>query len=147
MIPRDRWVAFLVSPATLVRWHRELVRRKWTDRRTGRAGRPPIDAEMRELILRLAQENPAGAASGSRRAAQARDPRGRDDDPKPAPDRAPPSSPTPPRSLLFPGTFAVGTDPNGDYYIVPFRVAFPETTGHYSVWLATAHLIRRIPST
>ncbi len=30
VIPRDRWVAFLVTPATLLRWHRELVRRKWT---------------------------------------------------------------------------------------------------------------------
>jgi transposase InsO family protein len=34
------------------------VRRKWTYRRTGRPGRPPIDAAIRELILRLAQENP-----------------------------------------------------------------------------------------
>ena len=32
-IPRDRWVAFLVAPATLLRWHRELVKRKWTYRR------------------------------------------------------------------------------------------------------------------
>ena len=30
VIPRDRWVVFLVTPATLLRWHRELVRRKWT---------------------------------------------------------------------------------------------------------------------
>jgi hypothetical protein len=30
LIPGDRWVAFLVTPATLLRWHRELVRRKWT---------------------------------------------------------------------------------------------------------------------
>jgi putative transposase len=58
VIPRDRWVAFLVTPVTLLRWHRELVRRKWTDRRTGRPGRPPIDAAIRELILRLARENP-----------------------------------------------------------------------------------------
>ena len=36
VIPRDRWVAFLVTPATFLRWHRELVRRKGTDRRTGR---------------------------------------------------------------------------------------------------------------
>ena len=57
-IPRDRWVALLVTPATLLRWHRELVRRKWRCRRTGRPGRPPIDAEVRELILRLARENP-----------------------------------------------------------------------------------------
>jgi len=57
-IPRDRWVAFLVTPTTLLRWHRELVRRKWTYRRTGRPGRPPIDPELRALILRLARENP-----------------------------------------------------------------------------------------
>jgi hypothetical protein len=57
-IPRDRWVDFLVAPATLLRWHRELVRRKWTYRRSGRPGRPPIDAEVRALILRLARENP-----------------------------------------------------------------------------------------
>jgi putative transposase len=42
----------------LLRWHRELVRRKWTYRRTGRAGRPPLDPEVRELILRLAGDNP-----------------------------------------------------------------------------------------
>src|SRR5450759_653660 len=58
VIPRDRWVAFLVTPATLLRWHRELVRRKWTYPRTGRPGRPPIDAAIRALILRLARENP-----------------------------------------------------------------------------------------
>src|SRR5664280_2834479 len=57
-IPRDRWVTFLVTPATLLRWHRELVRRKWTYRRTGRPGRPPIDPEVRALIIRLARENP-----------------------------------------------------------------------------------------
>src|SRR5664280_728386 len=57
-IPRDRWVAFLVTPATLLRWHRELVRRKWTYRRIGRPGRPPIDPQVRALILRLAGENP-----------------------------------------------------------------------------------------
>ena len=58
VLPRDRWVAFLVTPATLLRWHRELVRRKRTYRRNGRPGRPPLDPELRALILRLARENP-----------------------------------------------------------------------------------------
>ena len=58
VIPRDRWVAFLVTPATLLRWHRELVRRKWTYRKTGRPGWPPIDPGVRALTLRLARENP-----------------------------------------------------------------------------------------
>ena len=58
VLPRDRSVAFFVAPATLLRWHRELVRRKWTFRRTGRPGRPQIDAAIRTLILRLARENP-----------------------------------------------------------------------------------------
>ncbi len=57
-IPRARWATFLVTPATLLRWHRELVKRKWTYRRTGRPGWPPIDDAVRELILRLARENP-----------------------------------------------------------------------------------------
>jgi putative transposase len=50
--------SFLVQPATLLRWHRDLVRRRWTyDRR--RQGRPPLASQMRELILRLAAENPS----------------------------------------------------------------------------------------
>ena len=32
LVPRDRWAVFLVSPQTLLRWHRELVRRKWSYR-------------------------------------------------------------------------------------------------------------------
>ncbi len=38
IIPRDRWVAFLVTPATLLRWHRQLVKLKWTYRRVGWPG-------------------------------------------------------------------------------------------------------------
>jgi putative transposase len=57
ILPRDRWKAFVVTPRTLLRWHRELVRRKWTYRRRG-PGRPKLDPETVELIARLARENP-----------------------------------------------------------------------------------------
>ena len=58
ILPRARWSAFLVSPQTLLRWHRELVRRKWTFRGGSVGGRPPISSELQELILRMALENP-----------------------------------------------------------------------------------------
>ncbi len=57
LLPRGRWGVFLVSPQTLVRCHGELVRRKWTCGRR-RPGRPPLDPEVRELVLRLGRENP-----------------------------------------------------------------------------------------
>jgi transposase InsO family protein len=57
MLPRERWSSFLVRPATLLRWHRELVKGKWTYRRKG-VGRPPMSPQVRELILRLGRENP-----------------------------------------------------------------------------------------
>jgi putative transposase len=47
----------LVTPQTLLRWHRELVRRKWTYRRSREPGRPPIDPQVAELVLRIAREN------------------------------------------------------------------------------------------
>jgi putative transposase len=58
VLPRPRWSSFLVSPQTLLRWHRELVRRKWTYRRNAVGGRPPIPTDVRELILRMGRENP-----------------------------------------------------------------------------------------
>jgi putative transposase len=58
VMPRDRWPSFLVTPQTLPQWHRELVRRKWTYRKARTRGRPPIDAEVTALVLRIARENP-----------------------------------------------------------------------------------------
>jgi putative transposase len=56
LLPRP--CSFLVQPATLLRWHRDLVRRRWTYEGR-RPGRPPLLAETRQLILRLAAENPS----------------------------------------------------------------------------------------
>jgi putative transposase len=57
LLSRERWSVFLVTPQTLLRWHRELVRKKWSYRRRS-VGRPPLDPELRELVLRLGRENP-----------------------------------------------------------------------------------------
>jgi len=57
-MPKTSWTSFIVRPETLLRWHRELVRKKWTYRRTGHPGRPPVDADVRDLVVRLGQENP-----------------------------------------------------------------------------------------
>jgi hypothetical protein len=57
-VPRAGWRRFPVRPETLLRWHRELVRRKWAAVGRRRSpGRPPIAPELRALILRLAGEN------------------------------------------------------------------------------------------
>ncbi|MEX0755924.1 MAG: integrase core domain-containing protein [Actinomycetota bacterium] len=58
MVSRERWRVFIVEPATLLRWHRELVHRKWTYKRK-RIGRPPIDSELVKLILAMARKNPS----------------------------------------------------------------------------------------
>jgi putative transposase len=56
LLPRPRWSTFFVTPATLLRWHRDLVARRWTYPRR-RPGRPSVSDEIRALVLRLAAEN------------------------------------------------------------------------------------------
>src|SRR5262249_20829559 len=48
----------LFRPATVLKWHRELVKRKWTCQRRTKVGRPRVAAELEALMVRLAYENP-----------------------------------------------------------------------------------------
>jgi hypothetical protein len=56
LVPRPSWNGLFVRPETLLRWHRDLVRRRWSYPQ--RRGRPTVAAELRSLVLRLARENP-----------------------------------------------------------------------------------------
>src|SRR5450759_3812997 len=57
LLPRSRWGAFGVTPATLLAWHRRLVARRWTYPHRS-PGRPRVDEEITALVIRLARENP-----------------------------------------------------------------------------------------
>jgi putative transposase len=57
LLPRSSWSVFFVTPATLLRWHRNLIARKWTYPRK-RSGRPSTRADVHAAVLRLARENP-----------------------------------------------------------------------------------------
>ena len=57
VVPRHRWGSFIVAPSTPLRWHRELVRGKWTFKHK-RVGRPPVDPALAALICRMGRENP-----------------------------------------------------------------------------------------
>ena len=84
---RSSWSSFVVRPETLLRWHRELVRKKWSYRRTGQPGRPPIEPD-RPGTRRPPRpgEPPLGVPADPRGAPQARDQDLRDDGPDdPAP--------------------------------------------------------------
>src|SRR5450755_1641954 len=61
VIPKARrqGLRLLVTPDTILRWHRDIVRRRWAARSVpGKAGRPATRRNFRALVLRLARENP-----------------------------------------------------------------------------------------
>jgi putative transposase len=61
VIPKARrpGLRLLVTPDTILRWHRDIVRRRWAARSIrGKAGRPATRRNIRALVLRLARENP-----------------------------------------------------------------------------------------
>jgi hypothetical protein len=57
LLPTRRRLGLLVTPATILRWHRQLLSRHWTTQ-SARSGRPSIPAGLRALAVRLATENP-----------------------------------------------------------------------------------------
>jgi len=56
LLPRPSWNRLFVRPETLLRWHQDLVRRRWSY--PHRRGRPGVALEIRDLVLGLARENP-----------------------------------------------------------------------------------------
>ena len=68
VIPNARRQALqlLVTPDTILRWHRDIIRRRWAARSIrGKAGRPATRRSIRALVLRLARENPGWGTAGS----------------------------------------------------------------------------------
>jgi len=53
-----RNVIRIFQPETVLNWHRELVRKKWTYQNSNKGGRPPTNKSLENLIIRMAEENP-----------------------------------------------------------------------------------------
>ena len=58
--PKRAGLKLFVTPETVLRWHRDVVRRRWASKsKHKRPGRPPTHRNIRGLVRRLAKENPA----------------------------------------------------------------------------------------
>ncbi|MEP7024087.1 MAG: hypothetical protein ABJB47_09845 [Actinomycetota bacterium] len=67
-LPIERLAAMrlIVTPGTILRWHRDIVRRRWARRsRRGRSGRPATHRKVRSVVLRLAGRTSPGATAAS----------------------------------------------------------------------------------
>jgi hypothetical protein len=64
LLPERLRLNRIVTPGTLLAWHRRLVRKKWTHPKA--SGRPPVPAEVRALVEQLARQNPRWDTSASR---------------------------------------------------------------------------------
>jgi hypothetical protein len=63
---RHQGLRLLVTPGTILRWHRDISRRRWAARSMrGRTGRPSTRRNIKVLVLRLARENPGWGTAGS----------------------------------------------------------------------------------
>lgn len=60
LLPHGRLprVRLIVTPETVLRWHRDLLRGRWASRSRRRRGRPPTHRTIKTLVLRMARENP-----------------------------------------------------------------------------------------
>jgi len=56
LLPKRLWLHRIVTPGTLLAWHRRIAKNKWTY--PNATGRPPVPEEIRELVRRLARQNP-----------------------------------------------------------------------------------------
>jgi putative transposase len=67
LVSRRRWPeVFPVTPATILRWHRDLVARKQDHTSRRRPGRPSAGTSVKALVIRMARENPAWGTGGFR---------------------------------------------------------------------------------
>jgi hypothetical protein len=62
LLPPPRRLGLIVTPATILRWHLQLIARRWTTQ-PARPGRPATPAGLRVLVLRLATETPPGGTA------------------------------------------------------------------------------------
>src|SRR5512132_1695601 len=117
-LPRDRWASFMVELQTLLRWHRELVKRKWTHP-SKPTGRPSMDPEICELSAAWQGRTHGGVHEYPKRAPRARQTGRCNDDPfAPSPVRTRARSPKERPELVGVPARSGRRDPRCDFFTV-----------------------------